>query len=163
MFKINRKIEYALLALKYMSQKNPGQLTSAKEICDTYNSPFDPTSRVLQIMTQNEILQAEQGSNGGYQIIKDLGKFSLKELSDMITGPIEIASCFHGDESCCEITHSCEIIAPMLNLNENINQLFSKIMIADLLESKHQDEKRIRDKKISIYKNHSVKNKRGPL
>lgn len=64
MFKINRKIEYALIALKHMSHKKPGQLTSAKEICDIYRTPFDPTSRVLQILSQNGILQAEQGARG---------------------------------------------------------------------------------------------------
>ena len=62
MFKINRKIEYALIALKHMSAKSPGQLTSAKEVCDIYSTPFDPTSRVLQIMTQHEVLHAEQVS-----------------------------------------------------------------------------------------------------
>src|SRR3990167_886200 len=99
MFKINRKIEYALISLKYMSSKSPGQLTSAKEICDVYRTPFDPTSRVLQIMAQNEVLHAEQGARGGYQIVRDLSKLTMKELSDMITGPIEIANCFHGDYS----------------------------------------------------------------
>ena len=148
MFKINRKLEYALIALKHMSHKNPGQLTSAKEICDIYKTPFDPTSRVLQIMTQGEVLQAEQGVKGGYQIIRDLNKITMKELSDMIIGPIEIANCFHRNYSHCEISHSCLIISPMLNLNQMLNNLFSNIVIASLIQSRHHGEKSIRDKKI---------------
>lgn len=146
MFKINRKIEYALIALKHMSQKQQGQLTSAKEICDIYKTPFDPTSRVLQIMTQHEVLHAEQGAHGGYQIVTDLSKFSMRELSDMLIGPIEIANCFHGDYSGCNISSTCHIIAPMLNLNENIKKLFNTTMVADLIQSKHHGEKNIRNK-----------------
>ncbi len=146
MLKINRKIEYALIALKHMSHKAPGQLTSAKEICDIYRTPFDPTSRVLQIMTQNEILRAEQGAHGGYQILKDLSKVSLGQLSDMIIGPIQIASCFHGDYSHCGMTHSCSVIGPMLNLNEKIIQLFHGLKVTDLIETRHIGEKLIRQK-----------------
>ncbi len=124
MFKINRKIEYALIALKHISSKAQGQLTSAKEICDIYHTPFDPTSRVLQIMTQKEILRAEHGAHGGYQIIKDLSKITLSELTDMISGPIEIANCFHGDYSHCGLTASCNVVGPMLNLNEKLSSLF---------------------------------------
>ncbi len=149
MFKINRKIEYALIALKHMSHKSPGQLTSAKEICDIYGTPFDPTSRVLQLMTQHNVLQAEQGAKGGYKIVRDLNKFTLKELCDEVIGPIEIANCFHSDVSCCEITHKCHIIAPMLNLNEHINGLFKTISVSTLLESKHHQEKSIKQKEIT--------------
>ena len=146
MFKINRKIEYALIALKHMSHKNPGQLTSAKEICDIYQTPFDPTSRVLQILSQSGILQAEQGARGGYQIVKDLNAMSLRELSLLIVGPIEIANCFHGDYSNCEISQTCHIISPMLSLNEKINVVFDSVMIGDLLHTKHAKEKKIRQK-----------------
>jgi Rrf2 family protein len=149
MFKINRKIEYALISLKHMTSKSPGQLTSAKEICDIYQVPFDPTSRVLQIMTQSGILHAEQGVKGGYQLVKDLTKLPMLELAQTLTGPIEIANCFHGDYSHCEITATCHIIAPMLNLNERINKIFSEIMVADLIASKHQGERGIREKKIA--------------
>ena len=146
MFKINRKLEYALIALKHMSAKAPGQLTSAKEICAIYKTPFDPTSRALQIMAQREVLHAEQGAKGGYVIVRDLNKFTLGELSGMILGPIEIANCFHGNYSSCEINSTCHIIAPMLNLNENLNKLFRGIMVADLLKAKHSNEKNIKDK-----------------
>lgn len=148
MFKINRKIEYAFISLKHMSSKNPGQLTTAKEICDIYQVPFDPTSRVLQIMAQNGILHAEQGVKGGYQIIKDLTKLPMLELSEILTGPIEIANCFHGDYSNCGINATCHIISPMLNLNEKINKLFSGIMVADLIQSRHHGERSIREKKV---------------
>jgi len=131
-----------------MSHKSPGQLTTAKEVCDVYNTPFDPTSRVFQIMTQHGILQAEQGAKGGYQIIKELSKISMLELSDIIVGPIEIANCFHGDYSSCEVSATCNIIAPMLNLNENINKMFSTLLVSDLIESKNQGEKEIKEKKI---------------
>ncbi|MCB9758127.1 MAG: Rrf2 family transcriptional regulator [Candidatus Omnitrophica bacterium] len=149
MLKINRKIEYALIALKHMGRKAPGQLTSAKEICDVYHTPFDPTSRVLQIMAQHEILRAEQGAHGGYQILKDLSKVTVGDLSDMIIGPIQIANCFHGDYSHCDLTHSCSVIGPMLNLNERISQLFHTMKVSELIETRHTGEKSIREKPFS--------------
>ena len=149
MFKINRRIEYALIALKHMSRKAPGQLTSAKEICDLYHTPFDPTSRVLQMMAQHAILRAEQGVHGGYQILKDLSKITLGDLSDVIVGPIKITDCFYGDYSHCGLTNSCNVIAPMLNLNERISQLFHTIKASDLIEARHHSEKSIREKPIA--------------
>ena len=146
MFKINRKLEYALIALRHMSRKLPGQLTSAKEICDIYQSPFDPTSRVLQIMAQHEILRAEQGAHGGYQILKDLNRLNLYDLAQMIEGPIQIVNCFHGNYSHCDMTSSCNVISPMLNLNERIAGLFKTITVKELIESKNLGEKLIRNK-----------------
>ena len=148
MFKINRKLEYALIALRHMSFKAPGQLTSAKEICDIYHTPFDPTSRVLQIMAQHEIVRAEQGAHGGYQILKDLAKVSLQDLTQMIEGPIQIVNCFHGNYSHCDITASCNVISPMLNLNEKISGLFKTINVQELIQSRNQGEKQIRNKPI---------------
>lgn len=147
MFKINRKIEYALISLKHMSAKTTG-LTSAKEICDIYQVPFDPTSRVLQIMAQHGILQAEQGAKGGYRITRPLNLVSLKELSELIIGPIEITNCFHGEISNCEISCNCQIISPMLNLNDRITGLFKEVSVSDLLDSKHTRESTIRSKRI---------------
>ena len=149
MFKINRKLEYALIALRHMSSKAPGQLTSAKEICDIYHIPFDPTSRVLQIMVSGEVVRAEHGAHGGYQILKDLTKVSMRDLTQMIEGPIQIVNCFHGDYSHCDITASCNVISPMLNLNERIAALFKTITVGELISSRNQGEKHIRSKLLA--------------
>lgn len=148
MFKLNRKLEYALIALRHMSGKPQGQLTSAKEICDMYHTPFDPTSRVLQIMAQHGILHAEQGAHGGYHVLKDLSKVTIFDLTQMIEGPIQIVNCFHGDYSQCDMTASCNVIAPMLNLNEKISGLFKTINVRELVASRNTAEKQIRSKPL---------------
>ena len=148
MFKINRKLEYALIALRHLSTKSPGQLSSAKEICDLYHTPFDPTSRVLQVMAQHEIVRALQGAHGGYQILKDLSKITLYELTQIIEGPIQIVNCFHGNYAQCDMTSSCNVISPMLNLNERIAVLFKQISVSDLIASRNQGEKQIRAKRF---------------
>ena len=136
MFKINRKIEYALISLKHMSTTQPGQLTSAKDICDVYKTPFDPTARGLQIMAQNGLLRAAHGAHGGYEITKDLSKMTFLELVEMIAGPIQIANCFNHDYPNCEIKACCNIISPMLNLNEQMAKFFKTVSIQDLIGSR---------------------------
>lgn len=134
MFKLNRKVEYALIALKHMSQKAPGKLTTAKEICEAYHTPFDPTARVLQLMVQQNILRAEQGVYGGYQITKDLSKVSLGQLYAAIEGPLEISSCIISGHLTCDINKSCTLMGPIRKLNEKIAGLFYTIKLAEFLE-----------------------------
>jgi len=150
MFKINRKIEYALIALKHMHGKDPGSRVSAKEICDVYQTPFDPMSRVLQLLAQKGILNAEHGAKGGYQLIKDLSQVSLYDLTLIIVGPIEIANCFSGDFSRCEMTGCCNVIAPMVHFNEKLHEFLKTIKVKDLISSTHTREKVIRSKPVKV-------------
>ncbi len=51
MNKINRKLEYALMASAH-ELKILGELTTAKEVSDSFHTPFDATARVMQQMAQ---------------------------------------------------------------------------------------------------------------
>ena len=50
MVRLNRKIEYALVALKYMTGKIPGELTTAKEISDTLARNDEKITRLNEIV-----------------------------------------------------------------------------------------------------------------
>jgi Rrf2 family nitric oxide-sensitive transcriptional repressor len=132
MNKINRKIEYALMALKYMSQKIPGELTTAKEVSDNFRTPFDATARVMQIMAQKSWLRSEQGAFGGYQITKDLSKVNMYDLIEIIDGPTAVARCLHKD-SPCEIQTTCNIVSPISKLNFKLSEFYQSLNLKDLL------------------------------
>ena len=120
------------MALKHMSQKMPGKLTTAKEVSESYQAPFDATARVMQLMAQRGWLKSEQGAFGGYQITKDLSRVTLLDLIDVIQGPTQIAKCLHKD-SPCEIQSSCNIISPIQNLNNRLNDFYKSLSIRDVL------------------------------
>lgn len=136
MFKFNKKLEYALIALGYMYKKNPGELSSAKEIHTIYHVPFDATSRVMQIMAQKKILKSEQGAHGGYLIQKDLSKLSFFEFSEIILGELNMVSCLYesSEHNCCDIKDHCNIISPLMWLNEKTKDFYKALSMKDLLE-----------------------------
>jgi Rrf2 family transcriptional regulator, nitric oxide-sensitive transcriptional repressor len=134
MQKVNRKIEYSLMALKHMSGKTPGILTTAKEVSEAYRAPFDATARVMQAMAQRGWLKSEFGASGGYQITRDLSKLTLLDLMDTIQGPTAIAKCIYRDKvEPCEIQDKCNIVSPIHSLNTKLTDFYKSISIRELL------------------------------
>ena len=135
MNKMNRKVEYALMALKYMSSKYAGQKSTVREISTAVGSPNELTARVLQKLTQSGILSSEQGSQGGYMIARDLSRVSLHELIEKLTGPTGIVKCLHSMEG-CDLIGQCNIQSPLGNLNKRLVDFYKSLSLSEILNSK---------------------------
>ncbi|MBX3020696.1 MAG: Rrf2 family transcriptional regulator [Bdellovibrionales bacterium] len=138
MNRLNRKVEYALMALKVMAQKRAGELTSAKEVVDQTGCPFDATARVLQQMAQKGILRSEQGAHGGYVLIRDLARVSFFELNEVILGPVALAKCLQ--DSDCDLKSRCNILSPISVLNRKMAEFYQDLSVGELLRVKERGE-----------------------
>ena len=132
MFKIHKKVKYALIALKHISSRKSGQLATAKEICQKFDIPFDPTSRVLQLLAQHAILKAEQGAYGGYKLQSDLKALSIYELSRIVVGGLAVADCVaeNGD---CERLENCVLKGAMAKLNTRVIKTFKDMSVSEMI------------------------------
>lgn len=138
MNKINRKVEYALMALKHMRAKAPGELTSVREISQLYGCPFEITSRVMQTLAHKGVLRSTAGVHGGYQITKDLQRVSFYELNEMIVGPMALTKCLQAaGESVCDMRDTCNIVSPIHTLGRRLAEFYRALSVAELLESRH--------------------------
>lgn len=122
------------MSLRHMAAKYQGELTTAKEISDTYRTPFDVTSKVMQIMAQNGLLKSEQGAYGGYLVLRDLSKISVYELIQMIEGPVAIVKCINEGPTSCEMHGGCNIISPVNTLNEKLVEFYKNLSVLDVIE-----------------------------
>lgn len=139
MNKINRKVEYALMGLKHMRSKQPGELTSAKEISLQYGCPYEATSKVLQVLASSGLVRSEQGAHGGYQLVRDLSKVSMFELMEIMGGPVEIAKCIGAKDSIeksCDLHSTCNVISPISILNRRLIEFYKSLMLGDLLDGR---------------------------
>lgn len=130
MIKINRKVEYALMVLKLMKEKNKEDLTTAREVCDKFNTPFDTTAKVMQLMNTAKILHSHKGVKGGYTLSRDLSQVTYMELAELIEGKAFMMDCHEGP---CDLYHSCNISKPIKRLNDYILMMFSSLTVSELL------------------------------
>jgi Rrf2 family protein len=130
MIKINRKVEYALMVLKLMSEREAGELTSAREVCDRFKTPFDTTAKVMQQLNLAGILVSVKGVKGGYQLNCDLAQISYLQLVELIEGKSFATDCSDGP---CELYGSCNISGPIQRLNQYLTGIFSTLSLKELL------------------------------
>lgn len=143
MLLIHKKLEYAIIVLRFLHKLYPGERATAKEISEHYKIPFDSTSRVMQLMKDRNLLRSEQGMKGGYSIAVDLNHMSLLDLMECVLGAVEIANCLNKEYGTCELTCQCSIIPSMIYLNEKIISLYKTITLYELMtiENKQESQK----------------------
>ena len=127
-YKISRNLEYALMALSYMSQANG--YVSAREMTQKLACPFHPFSRVLQKLVEKKFIESRQGIQGGYILTYDLKELSLYQLMLAVLPPLEIAACFSGS---CDLLEYCNIRNPVHYLNKKFLEFYKSLNVQEVL------------------------------
>ena len=133
MINVTRKIEYALMVLKYIGDGTSQGPFTAREISGHFGTPFDTTSKVMQSMKSHSILAPAQGVKGGYTLNLALNELSYWKLATAIESKESIVLCESENRS-CEYIEKCQIMRPIRKLNQMTLQFYKQIKIADLLE-----------------------------
>ncbi|HPI39388.1 MAG TPA: Rrf2 family transcriptional regulator [Pseudobdellovibrionaceae bacterium] len=137
---LNRRVEYALMALKFMDDQKkssensttaPG-LISAKKIADTLKTPYELTARIMQTLSQKDFIDSIQGQQGGYRIQKDLSKISVFDLIEALEGPMALVKC-QDKEHQCSISSTCNILHPLEKLNQRVQKLYQNTSLLEVI------------------------------
>ena len=132
MLKITRKVEYALIALRHMQLKQSEELTSTKEIATRYGVPQQLLAKTLQHMARDGIIEAVQGSAGGYRVATNLDQMSMKDFFEKLEGPLGMMDCYF-DSDCIQFG-SCNIRVPIQRINDNMRNLFSQMSVQEVTQ-----------------------------
>ena len=130
MFKITRKLEYALIALRYIQGQSEDKVVSAKEISGVYRIPLQLLAKILQELSKHNILEATQGANGGYKLKKSLDQMNLTALIKILEGPIGIMDCSI-DTKCVQLD-ICNIRKPINRVNDAIISMFDNLTLSEI-------------------------------
>src|SRR6266705_6915686 len=111
MFRLSKKSDYGLIALKHLAQHNDGSV-SAREIAAQYRIPAELLAKVLQKLARKGLLISQQGMNGGYVLARDPAHISIVDVVEALEGPISITPCEKGVS--CEQLEFCSVRDPLL-------------------------------------------------
>ncbi|MBD3288439.1 Rrf2 family transcriptional regulator [candidate division KSB1 bacterium] len=132
MIRLGKKVEYALMALVYMSKKSENELTTARELSDKLEISLELMGKLLQVLVKNHFIASVQGVKGGYYLAKPIESINMGAVIKAIDGPIKITNCMNGD--ICSRTGFCNIREQMQSIQSEIINLFEMITLKDFAE-----------------------------
>jgi Rrf2 family protein len=133
MFKLSKKADYGLIAVKHLAAYRRDHACSANEIAEEYGISVTLMAKVLQKLARQGMVAAKHGSSGGYQLAKEPGQISALDVITAIDGPVLITSCVtsHGN---CDATEKCSVREPLRRVNESILQVLGTVTISQMSE-----------------------------
>ena len=138
MLKLNRTTEYGLMAISYIRGKPQGEITSAREISDSFDIPFEILAKTLQKLKESGVITSTYGTRGGYVLNRDLTTLKLAEFLTLMEGPIAVVGCAHRapeglvDQASCEYLSNCNIHPMMTVLNSRFYDFLNRISVDEL-------------------------------
>ncbi len=135
MLKFSKKVEYALIALDYMSKKLPGELTTARELSEKFNISLDLMGKILQNLARSQMIVSVQGVRGGYYLNKSEEEISVSSVIKAVDGPFKLVDCVHDNgPSKCGRDKNCAIKKSMERIQSKLESLFDEITLKDFHE-----------------------------
>src|ERR1700746_4183316 len=80
MFKLSKKADYGLIAVKHLAVHRRDHACSASEIADQYGISATLMAKVLQKLAHKSIVAAKHGSSGGYQLLKEPAEITALDV-----------------------------------------------------------------------------------
>jgi len=145
--RLNKKTEYALLALRYLSQRE--SLASARVISSWYNIPEMLMAKVLQLLKRAGLVDATKGASGGYQLTLPLSEVALIDVLNIFNEQVQIVECLTDEHDSCQQQAQCDIRGPLEVLNEAITAPLQRMSVGDLFR---EGQPGARPRVLSIYR-----------
>lgn len=135
--RITLESDYALRILTAMAGYS--DVTDAKTISNDTSVTLRFTLKILNKLAGGGLVQSYKGSKGGYKLRVSPDSITLKQVIELIDGPIAIARCLDSDEGCslncdksaCDYHHIFDIIS--IELASKLN----KITISDVINKNY--------------------------
>lgn len=129
MFRLSKKADYGLIAMKHLAQHADASI-SAREIAVQYHIPAELLAKVLQRLARKGLLVSQQGINGGYLLAKHPAAISIVDVVEALEGPISITPCERGD--LCEQLQMCSVRDPLSKVRAKVVRVLGDTSIYEL-------------------------------
>ena len=134
MIKISKSVEYSLLALKFIAEKQGKESVSSRRISEELNIPYELLSKLLQKLVKKNIIKSQQGKFGGYKLLVSSDRLTVLTIINALDENVQLTNCTfenatHDD---CSRIDDCCIKTPFWNLQNRINIMFNEITLLEL-------------------------------
>jgi len=119
MFRISKKLKYALRALVFLAQNHKkGELFSIKEISEREEIPFDFLEKIVSQLEKRGLVRGKKGKGGGYILSRSPNSIKVQDIIWALGDEKKLRDCF-----VCKRNKKCLSKKVWLRLERTVNQV----------------------------------------
>jgi Rrf2 family cysteine metabolism transcriptional repressor len=130
MFTLNRTTEYGLALLRSLAKLEPGEFLSLRKFAKENKFSLFLAQKVARILRLNRLIASKYGAAGGYYLVGDPKKISVKDVIEILGGECGVVPCFKGKK--CAVAKICKQKRGLRYLDKSILEILEKTKITDL-------------------------------
>ena len=131
MLRFTKQVDYGLMAMQYVAERQGDTPVGVKRIADEFGIPVELLAKVLQRLAKGGLLVAQSGPRGGYRLTLPPSVMTVGQVIRVLEGPLAIVKCMadHGD---CAQASRCTLRNPARRLQAVITDLLDTMTLAEL-------------------------------
>ena len=134
--RITLESDYALRIVSALARKN--EIIDAKTLSDEVSVTQRFTLKILHKLVSGDLVKSYKGVNGGYKLNVAPENITLKDVIELIDGPIAISRCLESSEACSMISDKASCIYHHIfdKISLDVAKKLAAITIADVNNKK---------------------------
>jgi Rrf2 family protein len=129
MLRFTKRIDYALMAMLYIAERQDDAAVDVKRIADEFGIPAELLAKVLQRLAKGGLMVGRSGPRGGYRLTQAPSRVTVSQVIRALEGPVAIVSCMRHD---CAQASRCTLRKPARKLQAAITDLLDTMSLAEL-------------------------------
>src|SRR5438309_7212041 len=134
LMQIPRKIEYALRAMIYLTDRADG-VARGTAIANSERIPKYFLEKVIRDLMRRGLVRARRGPGGGYQLARAAATISFRDVIEAVEGPISLNVCVDGSAA-CNLQPACRMFRVWEEGQRVLLDVFSHTMLNQVASSR---------------------------
>ena len=131
---ISQTAVYALKAVLYLAEIEPGVSTRVDDIAAALRVPRNYLSKILHVLARKGVLSSIRGPHGGFQLRLDPAKLTLQQVVDPFDEVVGESGCLLGRKRCSD-AHPCAAHAKWKDTVTAVRTFFEQTTVRDLTKN----------------------------
>jgi len=135
LIRLSKLADYGIVIMTQLAREqghDDGGLRSAHWLAESTSVPQPMASKILQLLSQADLVTSVRGAYGGYTLSDDAGNISVAQIIEALDGPIALTDCVDDTSGTCGIELLCPARTNWQRINAAIRDALDGISLDEM-------------------------------
>ena len=130
--RISTKGRYGIKAMLELALVYDFETKSVRSIAQKQNISELYLEQIFSLLRKGNLIKSVRGAKGGYSLSRSPKEITIKNIMDILEGPLSISDCIE-ENATCDNLDRCATRVLWVKIRDAINDIFSSVTLQDII------------------------------